>query len=176
MTFSLFRASKGRAQVTSRFPPVPTWRPSFTEPIERVVERFRYYTDQAKSFVVFENGTCALVIDKISDESAAEAAIKILSDIINYHPDMTPHNMDDGNILVGYKQPAFNVVLADIAQAHWTEINARHKDALTPDEVLITPLGPNVFDDFGKKALLGRCYMFMDAQNPRVLRVERARS
>lgn len=42
-----------------------------------------------------------------------------------------------------------------------------------PDEVLITPLGPNVFDDFGKMALFGRCFMFMDAQDPKVVRIER---
>ena len=35
------------------------------------------------------------------------------------------------------------------------------------------PRGPNFFDDAGKKALFGRCFMFMDAQRPNVLRVER---
>jgi len=140
------------------------------------VDRFRYYTDGQRSFVVFANGTCATVANDLSDEAAAEAATQILSSIINYHPDMTPNNMDDGNVLVRYRQPAFNVVLSDVAQAHWAEINQRHQEGLTPDEVLITPLGQNVFDDFGKKALLGRCYMFMDAQNPSVLRIERPHS
>jgi hypothetical protein len=81
--------------------------------------------------------------------------------------------MDDGNVLVRYNHPAVNVVLSSVAQAHWPEIESHHQDALTPDEVLITPLGQNVFDDFGKKALLGRCYMFMDAQAPKVHRIER---
>jgi hypothetical protein len=37
----------------------------------------------------------------------------------------------------------------------------------------MTPLGSNVFDEFGKKALFGRCFMFMDAQEPRVVRIAR---
>jgi hypothetical protein len=86
---------------------------------------------------------------------------------------MNPASMDDGNVLVRYNHPAVNVVLSSVAHAHWPEIESRHHDGLTPDEVLFTPLGRNVFDDFGKKALLGRCYMFMDAQAPKVHRIER---
>jgi sugar lactone lactonase YvrE len=89
------------------------------------------------------------------------------------HPDMTPRPMDDGNILVSYKHSVVNIVLTDVAKANWPEIEARHQDGLPPNEVLITPLGSNVFDDFGKMALLGRCYMFMDAQQPSVIRIER---
>ncbi len=46
-------------------------------------------------------------------------------------------------------------------------------DALATDEVLITAQGQNKFDDFGKKALFGCCYMFMDAQVPVVVRIVR---
>jgi len=81
--------------------------------------------------------------------------------------------MDDGNILVRYNHPAVNVVLSAIAKAHWQEIESRHLDGLTPREVLMTPLGPNKFDDFGKQALLGRAYMFMDAQSPEIARLVR---
>ena len=45
--------------------------------------------------------------------------------------------------------------------------------ALAASEGLITPLGPNVFDEFGKKALFGRCFMFMDALRPVVARIVR---
>jgi hypothetical protein len=82
--------------------------------------------------------------------------------------------MDDGNILVRYNHPAVNVVLRDISKAHWPEIEQRHLDGLTPDEVLITPLGQNKFDDFGKQALLGRAYMFMDAVAPEIVDIKRA--
>lgn len=83
--------------------------------------------------------------------------------------------MDDGNILVRYNHPGVNVVLSDIARAHWQEIEQRHLDGLTPDEVLITPLGQNKFDDFGKQALLGRAYMFMDAEQPEIVEIRRHR-
>jgi hypothetical protein len=50
-----------------------------------------------------------------------------------------------------------------------------HLEGLTKSEVLITPLGPNKFDDFGKQALLGRAYMFMDAQHPKIKAIHRHR-
>jgi hypothetical protein len=38
-----------------------------------------------------------------------------------------------------------------MAQEHWKDIDANHIKALSTDEVLISPSGPNKFDDFGKK-------------------------
>lgn len=81
--------------------------------------------------------------------------------------------MDDGNILVRYNHDVLNVVLSDFATQHFSEIDINHQRALATDEVLITSLGPNVFDEFGKKALFGRCFMFMDAQNPEVVKIVR---
>jgi hypothetical protein len=37
----------------------------------------------------------------------------------------------------------------------------------------MTPLGPNRFDSFGKQALLGRAYKFMDARAPKIVRIAR---
>jgi hypothetical protein len=64
-------------------------------------------------------------------------------------------------------------VLNEIVQENWPEIDRRYLEALATDEVLITPLGNNVFDDFGKKALFGRCFMFMDAQDLKLIRIVR---
>lgn len=157
-----------------RSPPVPKWQPSFGQPIEQIVERLRYYTNQKRDFAVFQNGTCALVDGNLSDQAVELAALETLSKIFNYHPDMTPTPMDDGNLVVQYRHSAVNVVLTEVAQKHWEEIEARHRDGLATSEVLMTPQGQNVFDDLGKKALLGRCYMFLDAQSPRIVRIERA--
>lgn len=155
------------------FPPVPAWKPSFQQPLDEVVDRLRYYTNHKRDFVVFRNGTCALVNDGLAEADAKASALDSLSKIFHFHPDMNPKHMDDGNILVLYNHPACNVVLHRIAQAHWAEIEKHHLDGLTPDEVLITPLGQNKFDDFGKQALLGRSYMFLDAQKPEILRIVR---
>lgn len=156
-----------------KFPPVPAWRPSFQPALDTIVDRFRYYTNEKRDFVVFENGTCAIVGDGLTDIEAADAGKQILKKIIHAHPDMKPLNMDDGNILIQYNHPAVNIVITETAGANWPEVEARHQDGLPPHEVLVTPLGQNVFDDFGKKALLGRCYMFMDAQAPNVVRIVR---
>lgn len=155
------------------FPPVPAWRPSFAQPRNRIVDRINYYSNGKSDFAVFTNGTCVILDDGLSNEDARAFALKTLSDIFHFHPDMYPTPMDDGNILVRYNHPAANVVLADVAKAHWAEIERRHLDGLATSEVLITPLGQNKFDAFGKQALLGRAYMFMDAQNPEIVEIRR---
>ncbi|WP_207906148.1 hypothetical protein [Novosphingobium sp. ST904] len=155
------------------FPPVPAWHPSFAQPIEHVVDRLSYYTDGKRDFVVFRNGTCVVLEEGISDAAAEAFARKVLADILSYHPDMNPSPMDDGNILVRYNHPAVNVVIREVVLDHQKEVEDRHLDGLTEAEVLMTPLGPNKFDDFGKQALLGRAYMFMDAQNPEIVRIHR---
>lgn len=168
--FDFFKKKKPKEE---QFPPVPEWRPAIEQPIDRVIERFRYYTDGMRDFVVFANGTCAVVPDDLTDDDAVAAAKKILSDIFHYHPDMHPTPMDDGNILVRYNHPAANVVLRDVVSANWREIEQNHQRALARAEVLMTSLGPNQFDDFGISALFGRCFMFMDAQQPVVARIVR---
>ena len=164
------RAKPGRKK---GFPPVPTWKPSFSQPIETVVDRISYYANAKRDFAVFRNGTCVMLDAGLSDADAKMSSLKVLADILGFHPDMNPAPMDDGNILVRYNHPAVNVVLSTVAKAHWDEIEKRHLDGLTPDEVLITPLGQNIFDDFGKQALLGRAYMFMDAESPEIIRIVR---
>jgi hypothetical protein len=156
------------------FPPVPSWIPTFQQPLDQIAERFRFYSNGTRDFVIFEHGTCVIVENGATDEAAATAAIETLSQVFHYHPDMNPMPMKDGNVLIQYNHPAINVVLSHVAEANWPEIELKHLDGLTPDEVLITPLGQNVFDDFGKKALLGRTFFFQDAQHPKVVRVERA--
>jgi hypothetical protein len=171
---ALLGASKVLAEEPKmQFPPVPLWRPSFFQPRDRIVDRIAYYFNGTRDFTVFKNGTCVILEGGLSDAGAKAFSLKVLSDIFNYHPDMNPAPMDDGNILVRYNHPAVNVVLQDIAKAHWAEIEARYMDGLATSEVLITPLGQNKFDDFGKQALLGRAYMFMDAQAPEIVETYR---
>ena len=172
---ALLGAGKTRAEARSEsvFPPVPPWRPSFVQPLDQIADRISYYANDKQDFAVLRHGTCVMLGGGLTDAEAEEFARKVLSDIFHYHPDMNPSPMDDGNILVRYNHPAANVVLRAVARAHWQEIEARHLDGLTASEVLITPLGPNKFDDVGKQALLGRAYMFMDAQAPEVVQIKR---
>jgi len=133
----------------------------------------KYYTDNGKDIAIFKNGTCVILDDNLSNKDAHQFAKEVINQIYNYHPDMNPQDMDDGNIIVQYNHPAVNVVLDSFVQEHWEIIDNNHKQALTTGEVIITPLGKNIFDNFGKKALFGRCFMFMDAQNPEVIQIIR---
>jgi len=155
------------------FPPVPEWEPDIKLPQDKIIERFTYYTDGKKDFIVFTHGTCVIVADGLSDDAAKKEATETLLKIFNYHPDMNPVKMDDGNILVQYNHPAFNIVLDAITKEHMKTIEANHQKALARAEVLMTPLGSNKFDEFGMKALFGRCYFFMDAKKPVVSSVVR---
>jgi hypothetical protein len=172
--FEIFKKKAPLPPPPPGFPPVPKWRPTIAPPLDQVIDRVSYYTDRKRDFAVFANGTCVILTSGLSDEAAVAEALTVLTKIFRFHPDMNPQPMDDGNILVQYNHPAINVVIDSFAMNHWAEIDLNHQGALAGDEVLITPLGPNKFDDFGKKALYGRCFMFMDAQEPKVVRVVRA--
>ncbi len=166
--FGLFKKDPPKS-----FPPVPAWKPAIKQPLDVIVDRLKYYTNGSRDIAVFENGTCVILEDGLTDKQAEVFAMDVLSKIFNFHPDMRPQNMDDGNILVQYNHPAVNVVIDELTRVHWSEIERHHQKALATDEVLITPLGSNVFDDFGKKALFGRCFMFMDAQSPKIVMIAR---
>lgn len=159
-----------------QFPPVPQWKPSFTSPIESQLERMIFYTNQEKDLAQFANGTIVLLEEGLDDPEAMQYANEVLSKIFNYHPDMNPVKMKDGNILVQYNQPAYNVVLTEFTKLHMEQIKSKHLDALATDEILITGLGQNKFDEFGMQALYGRIFMFMDAKNPKVIQLYRAKS
>jgi hypothetical protein len=171
--FGLFK-KKSAPPPPPDFPPVPKWRPTIPQSLDKIAERAAFYTNSGRDFVVFRNGTCVFVPNGLPDAQVEAAAKEILSKIFNYHPDMNPVAMKDGNITVQYNHPAMNVVFESVAKENWSEIERNHQDALATHEVLITPLGQNKFDDFGKKALFGRCFMFMDAQDPILERLVRA--
>jgi hypothetical protein len=171
--FGLFKKKRTPPEPPKRFPPVPDWAPAFSQPIEQIVERIAFYANNARDFAVFRNGTVAILRDGLSDDAARTAALDALRKVFHAHVDMNPKEMKDGNIVVHYHHDVANVVLAQVVRAHWKEIDANHRRALATDEVLITPHGPNVFDDFGKKILFGRCYLFMDAQDPEVVQIRR---
>ena len=157
-----------------KIPPTPKWRPEIIQPHEKIVDRIRYYSNGSMDFAVFRHGTIVLLVNELSENDAISLALKTLEDVLNFHPDMQPREMDDGNLLVAFGEHVANVVLSEVSEEHWDEIEANHQRALTADEVILTPLGPNIFDNPGKKALFGRCYMFMDAQDPEVVEIVRA--
>jgi len=157
------------------FPAAPEWKPSFNADLDEIISIFRHYTNNKSDFVVFANLTLVLIEDGLDDNRAIRNAIKTLSKIYNYHPYMEPHGMDDGNLLISYSYPAFNIAVEKTAKTHWKEIQENHRRALCSSEVMFTSLSPKDFDDVGKKALWARCYFFMDAQNPEVVRIVRNR-
>ena len=171
--FDIFKKKEPPSEPPKQFPPVPDWKPEIRQPLERISERIRFYTNGSRDFAVFDYGTVAILPNGLGDTEAEKHAMQSLHKVFHAHPDMKPLKMKDGNILIQYNHDVASLVLSDIAEEHWAEIDKEHQRALATSEVLITPLGSNKFDDFGKKALFGRCYMFMDAQSPKVVRIER---
>ena len=170
----MFGFKKKEPPQPPQFPPVPKWRPNIAAPLNDIVERMTHYTNKQRDFAVFKYGTCAVLPNGLAHDQAVAHAKAMLHRVFHAHPDMSPLAMKDGNVMVQYNEPVVNVVLSEFVARHWTDIDRNHQDALAPSEVLMTPQGQNRFDDFGKKALYGRCFMFMDAQHPEVVNVVRA--
>ncbi|HRH78049.1 MAG TPA: hypothetical protein PK129_11915 [Cellvibrionaceae bacterium] len=175
MSGLIFSVQGGSAAAEKVFPPVPKWKPSFSVTTEDLLKTMNYYTDGKKDLAIFTNGTLVVLPEGLSDQAAIAYALKTLNEIYTYHPDMNPKNMDDGNILIQYNKPAFNIVISKFANEHIKEIQANHLAGLATDEVLMTPLGANKFDEFGMKAIYGRTFMFMDAQTPKVIKIYRGK-
>jgi hypothetical protein len=123
--FGLFKKSPPPPpEPPKRFPPVPDWQPSAQPQIERIVERIRFYTNGARDFAVFSNGTVAILPSGLTDEDAERHALKALHGVFHAHPDFNPMNMKDGNILLQYNNDVATVVLADVVAANWDEIES----------------------------------------------------
>ncbi|HWG10879.1 MAG TPA: hypothetical protein VN693_05210 [Rhodanobacteraceae bacterium] len=152
---------------------MPDWQPDFVQPQDEVITALRHYTNSKKDFAMLRFGTFVLVPGGLNDADATAHALRSLHNVFNAHVDMRNADMDDGNVLVTYNHGVGNIALAKTISAAWNEIEKQHQRALATHEVLITPLGQNVFDACGKKALFARCYMFMDAQNPEVVQIVR---
>jgi len=152
------------------FPPVPKWRPNIPVDIERTVQTFAYYLNYQRPFVVFSNGTGAVVsLDSINMESDAKA---ILNKVFHFHADFNSIEMDDGNWLVKYSQPAFSIVFKTESNEYFQYIEAHHLEGLVTSEAILNESKKvNVFDKRGKIGLFGRARMFMDAQSPIVVRI-----
>lgn len=171
--FGLFKKKRPPERPPERFPPVPDWKPNIVQPLDMIIERVRHYTSGSRDFAVFTNGTVAVLPADLDDAAATMHAKEALRRVFHAHPDMNPMNMKDGNVLVQYNHGVATVVLFEVTEANWQAIEDNHQRALATHEVLVTPRGHNIFDELGKKALFGRCFMFMDAQSPEVIRIER---
>lgn len=154
-------------------PLVPAWKPEITQAMDTLVSRMGQFTQHQRDFVIFKHGTIVLLPEGLGDADATSHALKALSQVFHAHPDIEPVMLDNGDVLVRYYHDAINLILHETGEAWADQIEQHHLDALTPDEVLVTPLGPNQFDEFGKRALFGRCYMFMDAQSPEISHIHR---
>lgn len=153
-----------------KFSPVPKWQPNIPVDIERTVQTFAYYSNRQVPFAVFAHSTCVIVDGKSTDMDAE--AKNILDKVFNYHPDFNPMNMDDGNWLIEYSQPAYSIVFKSEVESNWEYIDQHHLEGLATDEVLLNANHePNKFNEIGKIALFGRARMFMDAQSPSVVRI-----
>lgn len=167
-------ATKETNAGAERFPPVPSWRPSFNVSLDQIEDRMVYYTNDKCDLAFFRNGTTVILEHRIADEEVKNYAKQVLDDIYNYHPDFNPMGMDDGNFLVGYNHPAYNVVLSDFVKEHLQEIQKQIGGAVATDEVIM-PADEISPDDRLLMGLFGRCFMFMDAQEPEVVRIYRGK-
>ena len=152
------------------FPPKPQWKPNLPINHTEIFEKAKFYTGEKLQFALFEFGT--VVIFPTCVDNIEQSAKSTLNRIFNSHPDMKPVTMDDGNYLIEYSQPAFTIVFKDEIENHWDYIEKNHQDGVCRDEVLINGHGQrNVFEKLGKICLFGRAKMFLDAENPKVVKM-----
>jgi hypothetical protein len=160
----------GAGKLPDDFPPKPKWKPNLPIDLQKTIETFAYYSEKKKTFAIFENGTCVVIPDGATNPE--KQAKEILDKVYNYHPDFNPRKMDDGNFMVSYSQPAYSIVFKDEFEKNRDYIEQNHLDGIVRAEVLLNAKHePNKFDDLGKIGLFARARMFLDAQNPVVVKI-----
>ena len=55
--FGLFKKKPPPTELPKRFPPVPDWQPEVAQPLARIADRVRHYTNGKQDFAVFKHGT-----------------------------------------------------------------------------------------------------------------------
>ncbi len=152
------------------FPPVPQWRPNTPISHSQIMDAAKYYTGNNLQIAVFKYGTVVYFPETVAD--VEKEAKSTLDKIYHWPPDFTPLTQEDGNYLIEYSQPAFTIVFKDDLERYWEYIENNHQSGICKDEILRNSKGEhNVFDRIGKICLFGRAKMFMDAQNPQVVKM-----
>ncbi|SMX26788.1 hypothetical protein TRP8649_00874 [Pelagimonas phthalicica] len=170
---SLLGANLVRAGGVPDWVPVPKWSPEVIPDLKTVSERMVYYFGSKYDYVLFSHSTCC-VLDKGKEEQAAiDTAMQILLDIVGFHPDFATRTMTDGAVLVSYNESAFNVLPAEFTLENQAWVAAEHLQGLTEGEALWGKGGLNKFDQEAQMGLLGRSYMFLDAEARDVVQVIR---
>ena len=131
--FDIFEKKNSPLKVNKESPPVPEWKPRISQPHEKLADCLRYYSDGKMDFAVFTNGTMALIGNGQPESEAVKQAKIELNDVFHSHPDMRPREMDDGNTLVGFGEHVLCVVLNEITEQFWFDIDSNHQRALTTD-------------------------------------------
>src|ERR1700745_2997889 len=88
--FGPFKKKDPPQEPPKRMPPVPSWRPTIKQPLDEIAERISVYTNLQRDLAIFENGTCVLLPDNLSDDQAKAHAKEVLYKIFHFHPDMNP--------------------------------------------------------------------------------------
>lgn len=147
---------------------VPAWKPDCDRDLERIATLCTHFTNGATSFVVFSHGTCVIMDSPVNEEEAFQTASQHLSLFLKSHPDVQPLAMNDGSVLVqSLNVSAVSIVPPETLASYQSQIEENHLSAIPGHEVIMTPNGPNVFDDFGKQVLFARAFIFWDAQDLR---------
>jgi hypothetical protein len=146
----------------------PRWRPQIRPDSHLVLEKAGFYLNQKFQLAVFAFGTVVYFKNHVNEID--NSAKQIISNLNLTHPDFTSSEMEDGNFIVEFNEPAFNIVFRNEIDLHWQYIEKNHLNGLCKNEVLINKYGErNTFDKIGKIALFGRARMFMDIQYPKIV-------
>jgi hypothetical protein len=147
---------------------IPKWNPDLPVDVDQILERAKFYTAQKLQIAVFSHGTVVIFPGRVTN--IAKHSLEILSKVCDSHPDFHPITMDDGNVLIEYRRPAFTIVFKEELENHWDYIERNHLDGLCDSEVLMSRRTTRRIDRIGKIALFGRAKMFQDALDPKLVK------
>ncbi|KAL3476361.1 hypothetical protein BJX99DRAFT_258491 [Aspergillus californicus] len=142
--------------------------PLVPSPANSLIETWRAILDTTtKSWVLFENGTCVILMDPASNSSLSEQAIELLKQW--------------GPVHVGSSAGDFNIIELDGEPVSGWVVTGHHRDVLNYVPITVPSTSPNDGDSEGREGfqpsrfqagLIGRGYRDQDAHELKIIHRE----
>ena len=150
--------------------PIPVWRPNTPNDINRIMDTAKGYANSKYQMAVFKYGTVVSFLSPVVDIEAEDK--KKLELVYETNAKYHPVKMADGNFTIQYSKAALTIVFKDEIKEYWPYIEKNFLAGICKDEAALHSKGRrNVIDQVGKIYLFSRAKMFMDAQDPKVVKI-----
>jgi hypothetical protein len=148
--------------------------------IEKTAKTLDYYLNGKSSFIILKYGTLIGIYDHQNPIDAQRIVAERFQSLFQKDVGFNPFPMDDSNWLVEYLHPnqpnhkynVVSIIFHEEVLRYKQEIDHSYLNYIAGDELFLDKDGqPKPFDERGKVGLFARARLFMDARDPKIIKI-----